>query len=89
MTEAQFATVNVGDVLLAMNGRHMHITALDRTTGKLDYYWEADISSLGDRAGEDYDTHYRDFAYASHISKGTTYGTHRTLRHQADFKAKP
>jgi len=89
MTKAEFDTINIGDVLLAANGRHMHITALDRTTGKLDYYWEADIANPGDTAGEDEDTHYTDFAYTSHISKGTTYGTHRTLRHKADFKAKP
>lgn len=77
MTKAEFDTVEVGDVLLAQNGVCMRIDNIMEDT--LYYSW------IGGSAKG----HYRSFGYKSHISKGTTYGTHRTLRHQADFKAKP
>lgn len=86
MTKAEFDTVAVGDVLLAQNGRHMHITDIAGET--LYFYWEAGVMDPGDPAGK-HINHYKDFAYISHISKGTNYGTYRTLRHEADFKAKP
>lgn len=88
MTKVEFDTVEVGDVLLAENGRHMHVTDVDRDTGQFGFYWEAGIKDIHDHAGDDYD-HYIDFAYDRHISKGVRYGTHRTLRHKADFKTKP
>jgi len=85
MTKEQFATVAVGDVLLAKNGRHMHI---DEISGDvLHFHWEAAIVPR-DRAGSG-NQPYTEFGYVRHISKGVQYGTHRTLRHKTDFKTKP
>jgi len=86
MTAEEFATVSVGDVLLAGNGRHMHIDKVE--AGSLHFHWDAGVMEPRDRAGSAIET-YRGFSYQSHISKGVQYGTHRTLRYKADFKTKP
>jgi len=83
MTAEEFATVEVGDVLLAQNGRHMHIDEISGDT--LYFHWDRTSAGTAGKAIEK----YRDFAYERHISKGVQYGTHRTLRHKADFKTKP
>lgn len=88
MTKDEFATVEVGDILLAQNGRHMHVTNVDRIEDSFSFFWEAGIMDSTDSAGIASEF-YRDFAYERHILKGVRYGTHRTLRHKADFKAKP